>query len=132
MSEMIAFGARHADPRPARERERAEEPALDRLEELLLAAGAGEVRLLGRAAVLADPHDVERLLAVEVVLALAEAHACGPRSATRCSCSNVMFTPPSASTNFGKPLKSTSTMWLTSMPRNCLIVSIISGGPPIA
>src|SRR5437879_440308 len=60
--------------RPARERERAEDPALDRLEELLLAQGAGEVGLRRRAPVLPDPYDVERLLAVQVVLALSEAH----------------------------------------------------------
>ena len=55
-----------------------------------------------------------------------------PSNRDRMHFSNVMSTPPSASTNFGNPLKSTSIRWFTSMPRNCLIVSIISGGPPIA
>ena len=34
--------------------------------------------------------------------------------------------------NFGKFVKSTSTTWLIWMPRNCLIVLIVSAVPPKA
>ena len=57
----------------ADERLRADQPALDRGEDLLLAPRAREV-VLGRVAlVLAGPREGERLLAVEVVLAALEA-----------------------------------------------------------
>jgi hypothetical protein len=39
--------------------------------------------------------------------------------------------PPSASTMFLKPLKSTSTKWLTRMPVSVSIVEIVHAMPPV-
>src|SRR3954465_13812357 len=55
------------DERKAEERERVQQPPLDRGEDLLLAAGAREVVLVRVALVLARAREGERLLAVEVV-----------------------------------------------------------------
>ncbi len=70
-------GARRppAHERQPEERARRNHAVLDRRQHLLLALGALDVGLVRRARVLPDPREAERLLAVEVLLALPEAKA---------------------------------------------------------
>ena len=73
MSERTACGAAHETHGRRTNVSSRDHLGLDRAQDLLLAPRAGEVVLVGRALVLAGARERERLLAVDLVLARAQA-----------------------------------------------------------